>query len=791
MESFFADKQNEAILKKINLASYAININFDDYNSYCRRSALYESLGLFKLSLDDAVKAISIEKAKDDGYIYQAKAFAGLKRYSEAEKSLIDCLMITKVKHAQISNQLENLRYLAVKQIGFDDQVCLLASKRFNTINDSINGAFSMDLEHEAKEEEESKNSKQQNLINSSILNNNLNLNSNSNLIKNTTSQLTNNQLNQFNQINSQLNNQHLNHNPHLNSNQQINNQLNHNLVDNSTIVNTTLNSNIFLNSTNDKNMYTSANNHQQQPNYLSSNQLIDHQQSQQVHENPSSTVIDNTPLSELDLQDDYNTDYGTDFSSDLQQARSEGDLQMRSDQSDQTLIIDSARSLPHYDTPLKNFDLENDLFLTSPFTNNNSNSSIGLGDSLATPQFKRLETNQHQNKKRKVTKNLINDLIDNSENSPMYSPFSSSPPKCPESSPFSTISNATTPKSNVIVSPVKQSPFKTISNNLNDLNDLDELNNKSDCLNKTSVEENQSTMEVDKDQQNDQIVNNNKIENLASNDLTSKLASEKMVTTNKEANEDNKSKEIIYIEDNTNRTATNTLNTALTNGFIITGFNNFNNFNSISDQLTLNNSVIKTSANSNLIVSPMQVNLASLKNIILPITSFQPITTKVKPISTIAQPSSTIDQKANYITKPLNSYEHINIDKFFKEQNIVVDNLAKQTEHQQSNLIDQNVDSNNLINLNNSNNSTTSNISLNSSSHLLTVQPVQPIHTIKSINTVQANKKNKNTENLNKALTRRRAIGERIINMNNVCKTKSDENKLDNKLNENKRALE
>ncbi|KAK4337347.1 hypothetical protein RND71_043617 [Anisodus tanguticus] len=147
MESFFADKHNEAVLKKINLASFAININFDDYNSYCRRSTLYESLGLFKLSLDDAVKAISIDNQRDEGYLIQAKALTGLKKFNEAEKSLNECLSKANCNRELVLNQLESLRYLGVKEIGFDDQICLLASRKFSTLNEAINGAFSMDLD--------------------------------------------------------------------------------------------------------------------------------------------------------------------------------------------------------------------------------------------------------------------------------------------------------------------------------------------------------------------------------------------------------------------------------------------------------------------------------------------------------------------------------------------------------------------------------------------------------------------------------------------------------------------
>lgn len=745
MESFFADKQNEAILKKISLASYAININYDDYNSYCRRSVLYESLGLFKLSLDDAVKAISIDQTKDDGYIHQAKAFAGLKKYSEAERSLNDCLTITRSNRDLILSQLEHLRYLAVKQIGFDDQISSLASKRFGTINDSINGAFSMDLE----DEEATKSDGQMNSANISSnlpVNSNPNgdLNSSSNSARNAIQFSVNNpmqgQAPSGQQSNGQQQQQHQQQqqnssqinsiqtiqlnggSSHIMSNQigqltnsQVNGQMNngnsirnqansgHSTSQSNPLTSQLMSSdqqpihssqpftnpNPFLSSTGgDKSLYTCANtllsgsnngslaatiaitDNQQQHFLATSNQHLLNQ-----HENPTSTVLDNTPLSEMDLQQD-----GTDFSSDMQM-RTESEMQIRSDNSEQTLIIDSNRSLPQFTTPSKDFlsDLDNDFFLSSPFTNNNSSSSAGFGDSLTTPQFNRKDmSTRHQAKKQRVIKNLMNDLAEHS--SPLYE---HSP--CPETSPFSNISSVqsiNTPKSNVIVSP-RQSPFKPPSNRMNDLDDLDDLNNLNNSINRPADGNvNSSRAEQEHRQHSPEEANKDQPNQAASTESGERDA-EKNSTTS--SSEEDKGEVVQYVTENSAGTHP-VSNPQQFNGIIITGINSLNNLN---NHLTgsAGGGVIKSSAPNTILVPhslfqpQMQVNLSSLNKILLP--TFQPPTPKVRPISTVA--SSIESQKITYPTNCLvtvqqqqqSNVEPFNIDKYFKEQNIVISSTA------------------------------------------------------------------------------------------------------------------
>ena len=394
------------------------------------------------------------------------------------------------------------------------------------------------------------------------------------------------------------------------------------------------------------------------QQHFLATNQQ--HLMSSQ-HENPTSTVLDNTPLSEMDLQQD-----GTDFSSDMQM-RTESEMQIRSDNSDQTLIIDSNRSLPQFTTPSKEFfsDLDNDFFLSSPFTNNNSSSSIGFGDSLTTPQFNRKDTNtRHQAKKQRVIKNLMNDLAEHS--SPLYE---HSP--CPETSPFSNISSVqsvNTPKSNVIVSP-KQSPFKPPSNRMNsELDDLDDLNNS---INRPADDANANSSRSEPERRRPEEANKEPPNQTATTESPNADAN-----STKSANEEDKEETVQYAAENS-ATKPAVSNPQPFNGIIITGIN------SLSGQLSgsTGGGVIKSSTPGTILVphsifqpQMQQVNLTSLNKILLP--TFQAPTPKVRPISTVA--SSIETQKITYptncliTTQPANS-EPFNIDKFFKEQNIVI----------------------------------------------------------------------------------------------------------------------
>ena len=694
MESFLADKQNEAILKKINLASFAININFDDYNSYCRRSALYESLGLFKLSLDDAVKAISIDRAKDDAYIHQAKAFAGLKKYAEAEKSLNDCLAITRNKRDLILSQLEHLRYLAVKQIGFSEQICALVSKQFGTIKDAENNAFTMDEEEAAKSDGQANSA---NIISNLVVNSNPNLNNSSNSARNTTRFEANNQdqtlngqqqqdssqisqavqLNDSNQITSnpigQLTSSQVNHHvshqmnnrtsdpvnveqltgqsDHLNSQS---NQLTGQLMSNNqppishchsaTIIQQFTNPNLFLSSSSgNKSIYASANSLISAANTSSmistiantQHYLTNQQHLLNQHENPSSTVLDNTPLSEMDLQQD-----GTDFSSDMQmwtESEMQSEMQVRSDNSDQTLIINSNRSLPQFTTPSKDFlsDLNNDLFLSSPFTNNNSNSSVGFGDSLTTPQFNRKDLNtRHQAKKQRVIKNLMNDLADHS--SPLYE---HSP--CPETSPFSNISSVqsiNTPKSNVIVSP-RQSPLKQATSHMDNLDDLDDLDNSINRAdgNSSSMNQNHSPEE--------------------SNQLNGEDKSVEQDGNTKSASEEKKEVEIL-------QTVQNQANKPLTNqplNIIITGINSLNNPNGLIGPAS--GSVIKSSAQYPILLQsiPLQFQVNQYRG---------PTVQPLPMVTTSKEPQIT------YLNCPITSQkqqQQSHLEELIKEHNIEI----------------------------------------------------------------------------------------------------------------------
>ena len=701
MDSVFAHKQNEAILKKIYLASFAINLNFDDYNSYCRRSALYESLGLFKLSLDDAVKAISIDQTKDDGYIHQAKAFTGLKRYSEAEKCLTERLQFTKHECDQILSQLENLRYLAVKQIGFDDRISQLASKKFRTIDEAINGAFSMDLDETTTEDDHNNRNDVASTVRTSHLPSNvINSNLDNSSFVDTASNSTNNQLTNQQLTDSNHNVQYSNVNNVNNVNNLNNghpNQIDSNV--NSSDLNTSLNDrnlNSCANSTlsnnhlnNNQHLIPNSHHHHQHQN--SSSNLLD--QNQQVQEHPSSTMIDNGPLSEPDIQTDTDC-----FSSDLH-----GDLQIRSE-SDNIIIYPSNKHLPQF-TPCKVLvsDLENDYFESSPFTNH-SNSSIGFIESLTTPRFNRREQTNDTNcppltKKPRVIKNLMNDLIDHSDNhhhSPIYSnsPFSSSPLKCSDSSPFSNISNVSnnvptdTPKSNVIVSP-GQTQHHNDLDDLEELDDLDDLNtslNDDHRLNDQQPDDTTKTLTdqspaiVENDKQPDQQIADDEYTDKRM--LTEDNRTSQTETTTAKTPQQRDDELTISNEDQLDQNKAPQSSTTLPpNTIIVTSINNLPNFGNLNTttyhpQITAGSSVIKT---PNLVTNPqmvpqfLKVDLNSLNKILLP-----PIHYKVNTISAVAQ-TPPVNEKITYInltnsaTVQQQPQEHFNIDKFFKEQDIVV----------------------------------------------------------------------------------------------------------------------
>lgn len=138
----------EHLWRKVRVLSIAIDIKSDDYQLFLKRSDVYFQLRLFRLSALDASTAISLDDVRPDAVYKKSQALVALERYTEAE-SVWRNFQTVCPDSPRSEDQLRHLRYLAVKNIGFEERHCKLVSQNTRSVSEAIERALSFEIDDE------------------------------------------------------------------------------------------------------------------------------------------------------------------------------------------------------------------------------------------------------------------------------------------------------------------------------------------------------------------------------------------------------------------------------------------------------------------------------------------------------------------------------------------------------------------------------------------------------------------------------------------------------------------
>ncbi|RWS12493.1 uncharacterized protein B4U79_06689, partial [Dinothrombium tinctorium] len=123
----------------------AIELNSNDFRFYCNRSFCFENMKQFENALKDAEKAIHLNPHRPKPYFRKGRALFGLKKYELAEEAFKQVLRIDPECEAT-NAELVQVRYVALRNIGFDIDTSLLAAKRCSSISEAIDFAVNIEL---------------------------------------------------------------------------------------------------------------------------------------------------------------------------------------------------------------------------------------------------------------------------------------------------------------------------------------------------------------------------------------------------------------------------------------------------------------------------------------------------------------------------------------------------------------------------------------------------------------------------------------------------------------------
>lgn len=129
---------NTCALKKdyeasVHFYTKAVKLNSTDFRFFCNRSYCYEKLRQYDKALEDAQAAIELNPHRVKPLFRKGKALVGLRQYEEAEEVFKQVLKKDPDCEATKSELLQ-LRYIALRDIGFDIDAALLAAKRTSSI---------------------------------------------------------------------------------------------------------------------------------------------------------------------------------------------------------------------------------------------------------------------------------------------------------------------------------------------------------------------------------------------------------------------------------------------------------------------------------------------------------------------------------------------------------------------------------------------------------------------------------------------------------------------------------
>lgn len=118
----------------------AIALNAEDFRFFCNRYWCYENIKAYQLALEDADRAIKLNPFRAKPLFMRGRALVGLKRYEQAEQAFATAEKMDSHATEDYQEELLNVRYLALKEIGFDEICCMEMARKHSTIQQGIEG---------------------------------------------------------------------------------------------------------------------------------------------------------------------------------------------------------------------------------------------------------------------------------------------------------------------------------------------------------------------------------------------------------------------------------------------------------------------------------------------------------------------------------------------------------------------------------------------------------------------------------------------------------------------------
>ena len=161
----------------IDLYSKAIEFCPYDYRFYLNRAFCYEKTELYHLCLADSEEAIRLNRSIEKCYLRKARALVGLKEYSRAEETY-HLIVQMNSESVEAKDDLIELRFRALRDMGFDKQTAMKGSTTYETIRSAIDGLLSQSIKNCYKDFAENfMNDSKEEDIENNCFNNNLNNN--------------------------------------------------------------------------------------------------------------------------------------------------------------------------------------------------------------------------------------------------------------------------------------------------------------------------------------------------------------------------------------------------------------------------------------------------------------------------------------------------------------------------------------------------------------------------------------------------------------------------------------
>ncbi|RWS05514.1 tetratricopeptide repeat protein 31-like protein [Dinothrombium tinctorium] len=137
-EQAYNEAKNGNYKAAVDLFKTAIEFNPKNYIFYTNRSMCYDCLFDYESALKDAEIAISLNPIWPKCYYRKGRALMGLKRFEEAEVAFKKVLELEKHECEEAKSELLRCREEAVRQLGYDKQVAMIAAERCRSVKAAV-----------------------------------------------------------------------------------------------------------------------------------------------------------------------------------------------------------------------------------------------------------------------------------------------------------------------------------------------------------------------------------------------------------------------------------------------------------------------------------------------------------------------------------------------------------------------------------------------------------------------------------------------------------------------------